>query len=162
MENPALIIAFLTLAGTVLTVTGAIIGYVFRYFYGSRKERDIKNIEKKRVMYGKFVNLIIDLIKKGEDFDQESTIQPEFIEGLYDFYKDYILYSSPNVINAFGDFMQYTYQNPENADPKKTFGMLAEVFKEMRSDLGLSNKNLGQDGEKIFKALLEDYNKIVD
>ncbi len=160
MDNQSLVIATLELLGTIFTVIGAVIGYILRYKYDSRKERNIRNTEVKREMYGRFVSMIIDLFKKGEDFDPENTIHPEFIDGLYEFYKDYILYSSPKVINAFGDFMQYTYKHPENSDAKITLGMLANVIKEMRSELGLSNKDLGTNGERIFKAILEDYHKI--
>jgi hypothetical protein len=34
-------------------------------------------------------------------------------------------------------------------------------MKAMRTDLGLSNKNLGNDGEKIFRAILSDFDKII-
>lgn len=34
-------------------------------------------------------------------------------------------------------------------------------MKAMRADLGLSNKNLGRDGEKIFRALIKDFDTII-
>jgi len=33
-------------------------------------------------------------------------------------------------------------------------------MKAMRKDLGLSNNNLGCDGEKIFRALITDFDKL--
>jgi hypothetical protein len=35
-------------------------------------------------------------------------------------------------------------------------------MKSMRKDLGLSNSKLGKNGEILFKAILSDYNKIIN
>jgi hypothetical protein len=37
---------------------------------------------------------------------------------------------------------------------------LAKIMYDMRRDLGLSNKQLGGNGEKLFRALINDFDKI--
>lgn len=34
-------------------------------------------------------------------------------------------------------------------------------MKAMRADLGLSNKELGEDGERLFRALITDFDKLI-
>ena len=38
---------------------------------------------------------------------------------------------------------------------------LTEVLKQMRNDLGLSNKNLGENGEKLMRALITDFDSVI-
>ncbi len=48
-----------------------------------------------------------------------------------------------------------------NLDGYKAMIYLARVFKHMRRDIGLSNHGLGDDGEKVFRAILTDYDEII-
>ena len=145
-----------TLIGSGLLLTGGILGYFIQYILNKRQELISTNNEVKRENYKKFINLVIDIIA-GDKINKKDPIerQEENLNKIYDFYKDYILYASPNVINAFADWMQFIFKN--NEDTKKNFLLLSNIIKQMRKELGLSNKKLGNSGEVVFKALLSDY-----
>jgi hypothetical protein len=78
--------------------------------------------------------------------------------------KKYILYASPRVINTFSDYFQYLYSINESSNKTESlvhFKKLSRIMIEMRKDLGLSNKNLGKDGVKLFRALITDFDRIL-
>ena len=79
---------------------------------------------------------------------------------MFDFLKEYMLYASPDVVNAFGDYRQYIFKEvygKERIDTRMQYQKLSKVIMEMREDLGLSNKDIGTFGERTFKAVLIDY-----
>ena len=88
-------------------------------------------------------------------------IQKNVVKELYDFYKKYILYASSNVIIAFSNYFQliYKHNHSNKIEPSIHFKYLAKIMLEMRKDLGLKNKGLGENGEMLMKALIIDYNK---
>ena len=99
--------------------------------------------------------MVIDIFASAKK--KEPLSQKELVDKLYEFYKKYILY-------AYSDYFQYQFQinsNEEDKDIKLKTQILklTKIMLEMRTDLGLENKKLGNNGEKIFRALLSDYNK---
>ncbi|WP_245967245.1 hypothetical protein [Ulvibacterium marinum] len=82
---------------------------------------------------------------------------------LYEFYKKYVLYASPKVIIAFSDYFQFMYQQNEDekTDSKQHLLLMTKIMVEMRKDLGLKNKDLGKNGQKLMRALIKDYDVII-
>ncbi len=88
----------------------------------------------------------------------------EIVKKLYEFYKKYILYASPGVINSFSDYFQYLYATNSQKvtlDLKVLFTKLSKIMIEMRKDLGLINQDLGENGEKLFRAIITDFDEIM-
>ena len=123
-----------------------------------RKELLNEVTRERRDLYQQFVNLVIDIFsesKTGNKYDESKVI----IE-LYGFYKKYILYASSDVINSFSDCFHSLYNNANNFNVNNTglfISKLCKIMADMRKDLGLSNKQLGNNGEKLLKALITDY-----
>ncbi|MDM1408688.1 hypothetical protein [Myroides sp. DF42-4-2] len=151
-----------TLLSIVLPILGVFLGYFIKS-YIDKKQALLSEVSKeRREHYQGFVDLIIDIfnnIKQGDTPNDH-----ELVGKLFSFYKKYILYASPKVINSFSDYFQYLYSCNDGGvtmDTNIQFRKLSTIMKAMRADLGLSNKNLGRDGEKIFRALIKDFDTII-
>jgi hypothetical protein len=129
------------------------------YFFSRPKTINSENIKVKREMYKKFVKLVLNLFSNKKDAKGQ-VIVPDIKDKLYEFYEDYSLYSSPDVINTFADFMQFSYKNTPGNNTKLILLKLAKVIKEMRKEVGLSNWGLGLNGERIFRAMFKDYDNL--
>lgn len=155
--NKDIIITILSIS---LPLIGGFIGFFLKHFIERKKELLNQVNNERRVHYQKFVDLMIDLFagaKVGKQTDNQKLLTE-----LYDFYKKYILYASPEVINSLANFFQYLYsENSGMTNYRGQFERLSKVLMEMRKDLGLSNKALGNNGEKMFRALLTDFDKIM-
>ncbi|MBS1554218.1 MAG: hypothetical protein JSU09_04765 [Bacteroidetes bacterium] len=150
----------ITLLSIVLPLIGAGIGYLIKQNIEKRKELLSDVHKERRELYQHFVNLIIDIFEKSK---ANESISGDVINKLYEFYKKYILYGSPGVINAFADFFQYIYATNEGqeSNTKRMLELLSKIMFEMRRDLGLENKGLGHNGSKLLRAMFSDYNKIM-
>ncbi|MDM1514115.1 hypothetical protein [Myroides odoratimimus] len=151
-----------TLVTITLPVLGAFIGYFIKSSI-EKKQALLSEVSKeRREHYQKFIDLMIELFnttKSGKKIPDK-----DLVVSLNTFYKKYILYASPKVINSFSDYFQYLYRYSENTsavDSKVQLRKLTRVMKAMRADLGLSNNNLGKDGEKIFRALIKDFDDVI-
>lgn len=157
MTNETLI----TLLSIFLPVLGAGIGYLFKSNVEKRRQLLEPVNQERRELYQQFVDLIIDIFKGTKTGKQKK--EQDLLIQLYTFYKKYILYASPEVIIAFSDYFQYLYRvngEMEN-DFKIHFQKLTHIMAEMRKDLGLSNKKLGKNGEKLFRALITDFDSMM-
>jgi len=151
---------------TILTITlpilGGVIGYFVKHNIDKKRELISEVTKERREHYQQFVNIVIDIFSGTKSGKQQADTNQ--LSKLFEFYKKYVLYASPEVINNFSDYFQYLYTaNGENGqlDNNIHFRKLSNVMKAMRADLGLSNKNLGVDGERIFRALLTDFDKLI-
>lgn len=135
------------------------IGWLIQQNITSKRELLSEVAKERRIHYQKFVDLVFTLFS-GIKNDNE-TGPEEMVSDIYEFYKKYVVYASPKVIEAFSNYFQFLYAHPENAesDSKESFQKLGKIMLAMRSDLGLANKNLGANGEVLFKAILKDYSK---
>lgn len=143
----------------LLPIVGGGIGFLLKRYLDKKRELFNDNAKERRQAYQDFVNIIIDLFAGTKD----STQKPFDINRLFEFYKKNILFAPPNVVNAFSDYMQYLYVF-DNSDPKQTaeqIKKLTEVLKHMRADLGLSNKNLGENGERLMRAIINDFDTLL-
>ncbi len=164
------------------------IGFLVRYAYDKKKELQAPVNTARRDVYKKFITMVVDdfketgaavkkvqeeamgtqeMISKEAFLQRIMAIKQENITDLdakmYDFYVDYMLYASPDVINAFGAYRQYLFDIvyfglPQNE--RTNMEKLAKVIYEMRDDLGLRNKGLGKYGEVALRGVLMDYREI--
>ena len=137
----------------VLPLFAGAIGYYLRFYLDRKKELLSDVNRERRQHYQNFVNLVLDLFSK-ENQGEEGI--KNVIQGLREFYKKYVLYASPEVILEISDFFQFVYKGTEGKT-SEVIKRLTRIMTAMRKDLGLSNKNLGNDGEKLLRALLTDF-----
>lgn len=152
---------FLSIALIFLPLIGAGVGYLIKQSIEKKKELLSEVNKERRESYQKFIDLIIELFKNAKTKDY---VDPKFMSKLYDFYKKYILFASPRVINAFSDYFQYLYQTNsglKKLSNKKQIRLLTKAMAEMRRDLGLKNNKLGIDGERLLRVMITDFDKVM-
>ena len=152
----------LLLWSAIVSLFGIIIGYFLLYYFEKKKEFISKNTAIKRNAYKEFADIVVELFKTIKIIDDDARKKEinRIVEKLFDFHKKFLLYASPDLVIAFGEFMQHLYIQDKAKDNKETLILLSKVIKAMRSDLYLSNKGLGNYGEKIFRPLLKDFDNI--
>lgn len=130
MANETLI----TLLSIVLPLFGAGVGYLVKSTMERRRQLLEPVNRERRELYQQFVDLIIDLFKGTKTGKQKQ--EEDLLTQLYDFYKKYILYASPEVIIAFSEYFQYLYKtgSEANSDFKVHFQKLTHIMAEMRKD----------------------------
>ncbi len=146
----------LTLTTILFPIAAGAIGYVYKSYIEKKRELHSEVSRERRAAYQIFVNLVVDILN-----DTENKIDiTEHMAKLHEFYKKNILFASPQVALAFGDYMQFVYQVSDEAlqaSPLSQFKMLTKVMKVMRADLGLSNDGLGEDGERLLRGMLKNF-----
>lgn len=151
----------MTLLAIALPLIGGGIGYFIKYYVEKSKEIANELTKQRREIYQQYVNLIIGLFAKNKT---KKTIKDDAILiELFEFYKKYVLFASPNVIKAFSDYFQFLYNQNSNEDDensKRSLENMTKVMLEMRKDIGLKNKGLGKNGELLLRALINDYDRI--
>lgn len=144
--------------GIASTIVGGGIGYFLKFYLDKKKELVSEITKERRAMYQQFVDLIINIFV-GSKFNRNST--DKHVEDLYKIFKKNIMYASPGVIRALSDFFQYLYASEgQKGNPKAIFRHVTSTIKEMRKDLGLSNKGLGIDGEELLRPLIKDWDQL--
>lgn len=151
-----------TLLTILLPLLGASVGYLVKHVIEKKKELLSEITRERRQFYQEFVDLVINIFSGAKTDNQFEN--KDFVENLYNFYKKYVLYASPKVITLFSDYFQYLYKvNESGEDNLEThLRKLSKIMQEMRKDLGLSNKELGEDGEIIFRAIIKDFDQIIN
>lgn len=148
---------WLTLMGIIASlIGGGAVGYFVKYYLDKKQEFSTRNAEVMRTAYSELIALILELMSQSELGTMSSKTM---LKRMNSFYEKYILYASPEVINSFGDLMQFFYNSDGKTDPKESMIKITRVFKFMRNDLHLSNDDLGQDAERLLRARLNDYGK---
>lgn len=140
------------------SIVGVAIGYLIKYGLDKRQQFITKNSEIKRLAYSELVDLMLDLFSQ-DKIGQLSTKQ--LMKRLNSFYSKYVLYASQEVILSFADLMQYLYKNSEGLDSTTLMKLITTVFKNMRSDIGLSSYSLGVGGEKLLRARFTDFDELM-
>lgn len=155
--------ALLTLATILLPLTGGGLGFLLKRYLDKKKELFNEIAKERRQSYQDFINLIIDIFSADKVPGKKRKTE-DHVGKLYEFYKKNILFAPPKIVNAFGDYMQFIYAMETSKDPQKNRThvlMLTRVMKEMRKDIGLKNDDLGKDGEKLMRAIINDFDKIM-
>jgi hypothetical protein len=144
----------------LLSLITGVIGYFIRHFIERKRALADEATKKRRELYQEFVNILLDTFGKGNN--KETDIS-ELGKKLDEFYKSYVLYASPRVINAMSDLFQHFYsaqKSTQKGNGAITIKKAGNVIKEMRKDLGLNNKGLGRNGERLFRATLNDFDEV--
>lgn len=143
----------------VITIGASLIGsgflgYFAKYYLDKKQQFTTKNAEFKRAAYSEVIDLMMAVLSQNK---LGSLPDKELVKRLNSAYGKCILYASPEVINAFGDVMQYLYTVDNQRDAKTTMTGMTKIFKYMREDIGLSNENLGDSAEKLMRVRINDY-----
>lgn len=150
-----------------ITLTGiffsAVIGYLIKYLLDKKARFSSDNATIKRDMYENYIKFIMSFItnyQESADNKSKSNSEKEVIEKMREFHRMAILYSSPKVIEAFADFLQYSYKHP-NGDGNGAYLMVlvTNIFKEMRRDIGLSNRGLRSGAIRLIRPMINDYDQ---
>jgi len=141
------------------TIFGGLIGYLIKYWLEKNKDLLSENTRLKRDNYKKFISLILNLIKNSGADDEIAVAKLK--DEIYSFYEDHLLYSSPGVILAYADYMQYLYDNEgKDMKVKHLISKLGKIIQQIRKELGLSNRKLGKNSVEVFRAMFKDFNTI--
>ncbi|MFA6654003.1 MAG: hypothetical protein WCS93_06675 [Candidatus Delongbacteria bacterium] len=157
MDNTVII----TLLTITLPLFGAGVGFLIKHNIEKKKDLMSEVTKTRRDLYQQFVDLIIDIFENSKTGKQQP--EKQLMTKLYTFYKKYVLYASPDVINTYADYFQYLYnhETSNGTEYKVHFKKLTRILAAMRKDLGLKNKDLGKDGERLFRALITDFDTII-
>jgi len=145
---------WLTLAGIVFS---GIVGYFIKYAFDKRAQYSSENAKVKRETYREYVEFTLkflgDIQEQGTDATPKQ--QKQFIKDMKSFHRKAVLYASPRVINAYSDMLQNSYRGNENS--LHIMALMTNVFREMRRDIGLSNRGLRSGGIRLLRPLINDY-----
>lgn len=146
------------------------VGYLIKYYLDKKAQLSSKTSDVKRKAYESYVKFYLSTIdeinainsKKIDKQDKDKALEKinmRIQSSVREFYNEAILCASPRVMNAFADMMQYSYRNGKNK--LYTMVFLTNVFKQMRRDVGLSNRGLGSGGIRLFRITINDYDKAI-
>jgi len=150
----------------VALIGGGSIGYFVKDHLDKRRELISEVNKERREVYQQTADLIISMFANIKSQDSLTVEQQmTMISRLYDIYKKNLLYASPEVINAFADFMQYSYQNTDSTKPldsKAYLRKLSILLGAMRTDLGLDNDGLGSDQQNLLRVMITDFDQTMN
>lgn len=151
----------ITISSILLPILGALIGYFLKHNIDQKRELTSEIAKERRGIYQQYVNLMIGVFANSKT--NKKNNQENVVIELYEFYKKYVLYASPDVIKAFSDYFQLIYHQDTKIgfDTKLNLLHMTKIMAEMRKDLGLKNKGLGKNGEVLMRAILRDYDEIL-
>jgi len=138
----------------VSLVGSGFLGYFAKYYLDKKQQFITKNAEFKRAAYSEVIDLLLTVMSQNK---LGALSDKELVKRLNSAYGQCILYASPEVINAFGDSMQYLFTSNDKQDARTTMTNMTKIFQHMRDDIGLSNEGLGVDGERLMRVRLNDY-----
>lgn len=109
---------------------------------------------KKVELYNGFLKTVQKVIAgENENVPVKPIKQKEMIMFMMNFKTEIILWSSPDVINAYRKYESGSTQNIEILLP-----LVDDLYREMRKDIGLSNKGLPTN--QLVKMYLSDPNEL--
>lgn len=146
----------LTLVVSVITFLG---GYGLNYFFERRKEYKIENAKILREAYLEFVQLIFDILIEKNSTKDVVELDKRVRAMMKSFYPKAVLHSSPELIVEFSNYMHSQYKNKTKTN-QEIFDEISKIILKMRREIGLSNRKLGKNGEKVFRALVTDFDTI--
>lgn len=152
---------WLTLIGIIFS---AVIGYFVKYTLDKKAQFSSKNAEIKREMYQEYVDFILGFLNDMMDQSKEATPEQtrEIVDKMRSFHRKAVLYSSPKVVNAYSNMLQYFYKHSgSDTNTAHSMVLMTNVFKEMRSDIGLSNRGLRSGAIRLMRPLITDYDSII-
>jgi len=151
---------WLTLTGII---SSGVIGYFIKYFLDKKAQFSSHNAQIKRETYQDYVDFVLNFLKNIQE--QETAVTEEqkkmLIDNMRKFHNHAVLYASPKVINAYSDMLQNSYHPATNDNSAHTMVLMTNIFKEMRKDIGLSNRGLKSGAIRLMRPLINDYDTAV-
>ena len=117
--------------------TSFLLAYI-AYITNRKNQLQIQLNDKKRVMYERFIDILIDAMMNTHH--QDITNNEEFRERMFDFKKNFILFASPHSIKAFNKWTN----DSSNKNTRAIFENVENLVKCLREEIGLSNRGLGK------------------
>lgn len=134
--NPTVVAALIALMATV--ISGALIASLTQ-IYNQRREREEAHRAKKTEIYSGYMELLRRLQAEGNEHLQGLKFaEGELIMRLSEVKRDFVLWASPDVINA-----QLEFESTANQTPG-VFKSVDKLLLAFRKDLGLSNNGLNK------------------
>lgn len=138
--------ALIATAGTVLVT---ILAHVAERLYSRRKDAEESHRPKKIDCYTKFFDSVIRFTQTHDETQGEQRMkkrEQQLVNDLRDFTREAILWASPSVMRAYKEFSTTVATEPE-----KGMLLMDTLMREIRRDLGHSNKGLNRgDLLKMF------------
>ncbi len=133
-----------SVGAALIAGSATVISSVFIASYNSRKARERvafeAHREKKAEVYNEFMGMVIELMKNTKEGKEGDDLLPDNIEEFfYNFTAKVTVYGGPGVVKAFANWRSVSAN-----DDSGVSGLLLidKLFREMRADLGESNKGL--------------------
>lgn len=156
--------ALIPAAATVLVALlgGGGIGYFLKYYLDRKQAFATANGAVKRKMYKKYLDKLTSLNNIGKLTPEElEVVKTEFGKHSSEFYSTGVLFASPQVVKAYADFVRHTDSPQDEAYTYDLMLKMSRLYRAMRSDIGLSNKGLGHDGELLLRGNINDYDATI-
>ena len=123
------------------------------------KSRQEAHREKKVEAYTEFFNILSNINRKSNQDPENGVDQyvqsEEFLDSLFNLRKNVLLYGSPQVVKALGDWGKNSEDlSSDVSDPLKSLRPVGRLILAMRSDIGLSN--FGLDEVSIHQVNVSD------
>ena len=135
--NPSVGAALIAGAATVISSV-----YIASYNSRKAKERVAfeAHREKKSEVYSEFMDMVIQLMRNTKEGKKGDDVLPDNIEEFfYNFTAKITVYGGPGVVKAFAEWRSASSQNDSGT---KAMLLIDKLFREMRADLGESNKGI--------------------
>lgn len=133
-----------SVGAALIAGTATVISSVFIASYNSRKAKEKSAFdahrEKKAETYNEFMEVVIQLMRNTKEGKKGEEVLPENIEEfLYRFTSKIMVYGGPGVVKAYSNWRSASASG-DNSTSSILF--IDSLFREMRSDLGESNKGI--------------------
>ena len=134
-----------TILAAIIVGCLTIVGSAFVASYNARRAQERiaqeANLGRKAGVYEEFMEFLVDLLKSSKD--TEDIASKDYEEFFFKFASKVTIYGGPNVVKAFAEWRE---SGDEGQGGRQKQLMLVEKFiREMRTDLGESNKGLADN-----------------
>ena len=138
-----------SLGAAIIAGATTIISSVYIASLNARKAKERAAFEahreKKAEVYNEFLDMVVELMQNTKKGKQDDEILPDNIEEFfYKFTSKILIYGGPGVVKAFSNWRAVAVEE----NPGKGLLLIDKLFREMRADLGESNKGI-EDNELL-------------
>jgi|GEM_PF-2222072 len=123
----------------VLTAAVSVFAFVYNNARQQAREIASRHFSEKREAYRKFFDLMFAMV--ASQGNGEPIPEKETISRMREVAKEIMIWGNADTINAYNDFLVYSATQP-SGDPKAIFGIIEELLRNMRKELGHSDSRL--------------------
>lgn len=133
-----------SVGAALIAGTTTVISSVFIASHNSRKAKERvafeAHRERKEEIYNEFMSMVIQLIRNTKEGKEGDELLPENIEEFfYNFTAKITVYGGPGIVKAYANWRSASAKGDSGASG---FLLIDKLFREMRVDLGESNKGI--------------------